>query len=266
MEKKIIVILHLALLLQLLHCIMAPKKSKVTTKPKEALYKFPESYYNLPKLLAKLFFKPGPESIISDQIITINNFFTSEFCNELIKSFVGSLTLETTPLIKSKDYAARFNDRISLNDIEASKVLWTYLKDILLQDPGYQDEELDEIKSIFQDAHGLNPQLRIYRYRKGHHFGKHYDDSVVCEGFNKDTPKVTTKWTLLIYLTGDDEFKGGDTIFYPEFERNAKPVSIHPTKGMALLHKHGDDCLKHEAQLVSEGEKWVLRSDVSYAF
>jgi hypothetical protein len=32
--------------------------------------------------------------------------------------------------------------------------------------------------------------------------------------------------------------------------------------GMALLHKHGDDCLFHEGKEVLSGEKWVLRSDL----
>jgi hypothetical protein len=32
--------------------------------------------------------------------------------------------------------------------------------------------------------------------------------------------------------------------------------------GMALLHKHGDDCLLHEGREVKSGEKWVLRSDL----
>lgn len=41
-------------------------------------------------------------------------------------------------------------------------------------------------------------------------------------------------------------------------------MNIHPSKGMALLHKHGDDCLKHEAEIVENGEKWVLRSDVIF--
>ncbi len=32
--------------------------------------------------------------------------------------------------------------------------------------------------------------------------------------------------------------------------------------GMALLHKHGQDCLLHEGREVMAGEKWVIRSDL----
>lgn len=32
--------------------------------------------------------------------------------------------------------------------------------------------------------------------------------------------------------------------------------------GMALLHKHGQDCLLHEGREVTQGAKWVIRSDL----
>lgn len=31
---------------------------------------------------------------------------------------------------------------------------------------------------------------------------------------------------------------------------------------MALLHRHGEQCLLHEGREVLSGEKWVLRSDL----
>lgn len=236
---------------------MAPQKRLVPQQK----YDFPQRFYALPN--TKLFYKPLPESIIEDQIVVIDHFFSHELCNELISSFTSSLKMETTPLIKSKDYAARFNDRISLTNFEAADALWKYLRDILLQETEYEDEELEEIDSIFMDAKSLNPQLRVYRYTKGHHFGKHYDESVSCPLAHDPKQKGRTKWTLLIYLTGDEEFSGGGTIFYPNM-RARDAINVHPSKGMALLHKHGDDCMQHEGELVKEGVKWVLRSDVTY--
>lgn len=240
---------------------MPPKKQpKAQAAPS---YDFPQSFYALRLNLSKLFFKPAPESLVEDQIITIDHFFSPEFCNELIASFESNLKLETTPLIKSREYAARFNDRISLTSYGAADSLWQYLREILLLKPEYEDPEIELINSIFLRAKSLNPQLRVYRYTKGHHFGKHYDDTVKCPLAHDPKKQGQTKWTLLIYLTGDDEFKGGSTIFYPDM-RGQQKLSVHPSKGMALLHKHGDDCLKHEAELVKEGVKWVLRSDVTY--
>lgn len=71
-----------------------------------------------------------------------------------------------------------------------------------------------------------------------------------------------TTWTLLIYLS---TCAGGETVFYPEptrSNRKPEPVSVAPEMGMALLHRHGDQCLLHEGKEVLQGEKWVLRSDL----
>lgn len=247
---------------------MAPKRAKAVVTngrnhaSKKAEYDFPGSFYRLAAGLSKLFFKPTAETVIPGQIVTIEKFFTKDFCDELVKSFESGLSLETTPLIKSKEYAARFNDRISLTNFAAASSLWDHLRNVLLADTF--DHEDQETIEEFVDAVGLNPQLRVYRYNKGHHFGKHYDEAVLCPLSDKPgSKKGITKWTLLIYLTGDDEFAGGGTIFHPEI-RGVKPLNVHPSKGMALLHKHGDDCLKHEAEIVKSGTKWVLRSDVVY--
>lgn len=86
------------------------------------------------------------------------------------------------------------------------------------------------------------------------------------------TPAKTT-WTLLIYLTGPETgCVGGETIFYPELgsakqysgrsAEGTQPISVGLEVGMALLHKHGQDCLLHEGAEVKEGEKWVIRSDL----
>jgi hypothetical protein len=43
---------------------------------------------------------------------------------------------------------------------------------------------------------------------------------------------------------------------------SAEPVVVGLETGMALLHKHGADCMLHEGREVTAGEKWVLRSDL----
>ncbi|OBA23887.1 hypothetical protein METBIDRAFT_34590 [Metschnikowia bicuspidata var. bicuspidata NRRL YB-4993] len=241
---------------------MAQRKQRSVSEELR-VYDFPQNLYTLNANFKSSFFKPVPESVVENQIITIEHFFTDEFCNELITDFSNKLTLETTPLIKSREYAARHNDRVSVTSLPAADALWKYLRSVLMEVPQYDASELDLIRQIFKNAKSLNPQLRIYRYIKGHHFGKHYDESVSCPLAHDAKIKGKTKWTLLIYLTGDDEFSGGGTIFHPEI-RDSMPLNIHPSKGMALLHKHGDDCLKHEAEIVRSGVKWVLRSDVTY--
>lgn len=41
-------------------------------------------------------------------------------------------------------------------------------------------------------------------------------------------------------------------------------ADVRPKVGLALLHKHGDDCLLHEGRIVKSGRKYVLRSDVVF--
>lgn len=85
---------------------------------------------------------------------------------------------------------------------------------------------------------------------------------------------LRSRWTLLIYLTGtvdnDDvgAVDGGSTIFWTK-EPNRKgkggeSLSVQLRAGRAVLHKHGDDCLLHEGEVVRSGDKWILRSDLMY--
>lgn len=232
------------------------KKDAVRTKP---TYEFPVQFSSLIEKRFSLFYTPPIEVLGNGHIVTIPEFLSVEACNSLIDSFVKELNIETTPLIKSKDYAARVNDRSLVNDSHAARDLWAYLKHVLLLPKN--EETTPTLQGHFEKGRGLNPNLRMYRYRPGHFFGKHYDELVRCVA--EDGAIGHTKWTLLIYLTGGEDFEGGGTIFYANSAR-IDPLNVHPSKGMALLHKHGDDCLMHEAEMVQRGEKWVLRSDVVF--
>ncbi|KAF9193311.1 hypothetical protein BGZ50_007572 [Haplosporangium sp. Z 11] len=41
-------------------------------------------------------------------------------------------------------------------------------------------------------------------------------------------------------------------------------IAVKPERGLLLVHKHGDDCMLHEALMVTRGFKYVLRTDVVY--
>lgn len=61
-------------------------------------------------------------------------------------------------------------------------------------------------------------------------------------------------------------------MFYPELgsakkssgkgSEGSEPLVVGLEVGMALLHKHGNECLLHEGREVTSGEKWVIRSDL----
>lgn len=109
---------------------------------------------------------------------------------------------------------------------------------------------------------GLYPKIRMYHYPPSTFFGPHFDATT-----KDDVTGLRSKWTLLIYLTGED-VQGGSTIFWTK-EPNRKgkggeSIGVKLKTGRAVLHKHGDDCLLHEGEMVTAGDKWILRSDVMY--
>ncbi|EFN58883.1 hypothetical protein CHLNCDRAFT_50409 [Chlorella variabilis] len=158
--------------------------------------------------------------------------------------------------------AFRDNDRIQFQDQQLADQLW-------------QAAGLQQLCAGLGDEEGcpvrLNPNIRIYRYRPGQKFGKHIDES------NELGCGQYTQYTLLIYLS---TCGGGETIFYGESGpaaahalfcrprraggRNCKLAAVTPQPGLALLHRHGDECMEHEAAAVTAGIKYVLRSDVVF--
>ncbi|KAI8098160.1 uncharacterized protein B0P05DRAFT_501584 [Gilbertella persicaria] len=185
-----------------------------------------------------------------DQIYVINKFFTEKECQSVIAFFETNLPpKESLGGKPKKGYAFRNNDRQALEDPKIAQLLWQGMEQIVLDSPMAQWNRTPK---------GLNSNIRVYRYRKGHSFASHYDESV-----QDKTTGLWTDWTLLIYLNEDME--GGETVFYRESSPNNRkpdPIVIKPKKGMALFHRHGTHCLLHEAMEVVNGNKWVLRSDV----
>jgi hypothetical protein len=96
------------------------------------------------------------------------------------------------------------------------------------------------------------------------------DSNTVTLPSSANNPAIPAKttWTLLLYLTSPATgCMGGETVFYPDppkgkKDKSPEPVVVDLEVGMALLHKHGRDCMLHEGREVLEGEKWVIRSDL----
>ncbi|KAI4106290.1 MAG: hypothetical protein L6R37_002272 [Teloschistes peruensis] len=186
------------------------------------------------------------ETLLEDQIILIRNFFTSSLCKNYV-SFLSTLPLVTTPGKPKKGDALRVNDRFQVDDPGFADQLWDIagLRDLITREDGdgaRSKEELDD------------------------------ESNVLVLPTSPPTPAKTT-WTLLIYLSGPSTgCVGGETVFYPELgpakkisgkeNDGSKPVVVDLETGMALLHKHGQDCLLHEGREVTQGEKWVIRSDL----
>ncbi|KAK7538967.1 hypothetical protein IWX49DRAFT_535944 [Phyllosticta citricarpa] len=215
------------------------------------------------------------QEVLPGQIVTIPNFWPSSLCKTYV-SFLSSLPLATTPGKPKKGDAVRVNDRFQLQDPVFAKRLWeeTCLKDLVLGTVKTEDGmnlSPEERRDLWGgDVVGLNPNIRIYRYSQGQFFDQHYDDfnNVMIPG----TPAIQaqTTWTLLLYLTSPATgCIGGETVFYPDPPKKSskkdpppEPLAVGLEVGLALLHRHGADCMLHEGREVLAGEKWVIRSDL----
>ncbi|KAK9823754.1 hypothetical protein WJX72_005176 [[Myrmecia] bisecta] len=157
--------------------------------------------------------------------------------------------------------AYRDNGRVGVDSPSLADGLWEF---------GGLCQLFGNITVAGHRAVGLNPAIRFYKYEKGQRFGKHVDDSNPVARW----PGSHTAYTLLVYLTGGHQsagkqhstggvLRGGQTVFYGN--RGKQVASVDPVAGRALLHRHGDDCLEHEALEVTSGIKYILRSDVVFA-
>ncbi|GAB7343567.1 hypothetical protein MBLNU457_1572t1 [Dothideomycetes sp. NU457] len=214
-------------------------------------------------------------TLLPDQILTISSLFPASLCKKYV-SFLSTLPLVTTPNKPKKGDAVRVNDRFTVQDPVFAERLWreTGLSELVQNastatenDDGLSKDQKNDLWG--GEVLGLNPNIRVYRYREGQFFDKHYDDSNNISFTTEDSRSVQgkTTWTLLLYLTGPvNGVEGGETVFYPEAPKRSRevvqPVVVGLEEGMALLHRHGRECMIHEGREVTKGEKWVLRSDL----
>ena len=137
------------------------KKTKVTPSPKQPppanLPKWPPLRPLVPT--SDLFL----DTILADQIVVVRNLLTSSLCRQYV-SFLSSLPLVTTPDQPRKGDALRVNDRFQIEDPGFAKQLWsgTGLKHLVEANNSWGGELC-----------GLNPRIRIYRYRKNQFFDQH---------------------------------------------------------------------------------------------
>ncbi|MEM7665150.1 MAG: 2OG-Fe(II) oxygenase [Pseudomonadota bacterium] len=104
-------------------------------------------------------------------------------------------------------------------------------------------------------AIGLNERFRVYRYQPGHFFDWHQDGV-----FTRDNGEAS-HFTLLICL--NNEFEGGATSFSAVLSPYVfDDFRIEAEAGKAVLFFHP---ISHRGDVVTSGEKYMLRTDVMYA-
>ena len=178
---------------------------------------------------------------------SVTSFLTPDECRAFVK--YGELEgFKLTRQTASRDFAHRKQGRIS---IQSQTIADSIFKRCL-----------PFLPSIIDNAHpvGCSSNIRLYRYELGDSFGRHVDESSMEGG-------KMSKLTALIYLNQEEmAIMGGETVFYEAEDESRVFASFDPAElpGGLLLHGHGSRCLTHEASLVTEGTKYVLRTDVLY--
>jgi hypothetical protein len=97
----------------------------------------------------------------------------------------------------------------------------------------------------------LNERLRCLRYTKGGFFKPHYD--LGYDGYEG----YDSTYTIQIYL--NDGYEGGRLIFMGDGEIDPWMVPFEPKEGSIVIF---DQRLKHQAELVTEGTKYTMRTDI----
>lgn len=122
---------------------------------------------------------------------------------------------------------------------------------------------------------GINMRWRLYKYNPNDIFKIHTDGSWPGSGVDPKTGRLVQdlfgdRWsqlTWVLYL--NDDFKGGATKFYKPVDARHVAVSgeTPAVRGSACCFFHGQHPLSHlhEGALVTEGTKYIIRSDVLYS-
>ena len=173
---------------------------------------------------------------IAESIFTVEDFLTRQECleNIVLSEKIGYELAKVNTASGSKVRTdIRNNNRAFHKSEELARKLWEKLA-------AFVPAQLGNSQPI-----GLNELFRFYRYQRGHQFKGHYDESYIRN------EREASYFTFMVYL--NDNFQGGDTTFHG--------LCIRPRQGMALIFLHS---LYHEGSEVTQGVKYVLRSDVMY--
>jgi WD40 repeat protein len=147
----------------------------------------------------------------------------------------------------------RNNDRFVIDNDSLATELFDKVKPYL--------PEVIKIASNIDSENGvwhlkeLNNRLRFCKYSAHQYFHRHLD------GVHYQNETTQSKLTFMIYLNSATEFKGGRTLFYKTKETDEIWAAYTPKQGDLIVFDHN---IWHEGEVLTEGEKFVLRSDILY--
>lgn len=180
----------------------------------------------------------APLDLTAPMVWTVPDIITREECRALIAR-IDEAGLAPAPITTGAGFVMRPDIRNNSR--------------VVMDDPLLAGELFRRVASHVpavlsaSDVVSANERLRCYRYERGQRFAPHYDGAFVRNA------EEMSRLTFMVYL--NDDFTGGTTNFLHLEKR------IEPRAGMALFFQHR---LLHEGSEVTDGVKYVLRSDVMY--
>ena len=102
----------------------------------------------------------------------------------------------------------------------------------------------------------LNERLRLLRYKQGQFFHSH-NDAIFVRG-KEQGERAGEKSYVSVQVYLNEKFKGGNTTFHGR----GRHLDVKPRTGSILIFEHG---ILHEGQKVTQGKKYLLRTDVMYS-
>lgn len=148
----------------------------------------------------------------------------------------------------------RNNDRFVMDNDILANLLFEKVKPYL--------PKIIEINSTIQAENGvwhlkeLNNRIRFCKYSANQYFHRHLD------GIHYRNDTTQSKLTFMVYLNSATEFKGGRTLFFKTKETDEIWASYIPKQGDLIVFDHN---VWHEGEVLTQGEKFVLRSDILYS-
>ena len=222
------------------------------------------------------------EERLENKALVLHDFLTLEECNRLIElmesrnrepEFDGDVVMQAANpkaeyrnnlriLVKGKSVADILFQRLLpvLDAINQREILCTRENSDSFLTGGMG------MKGLWK-MHSLNDLFRLCKYDTLGHFGPHYDGDYVEDPCLKRSLK-----TFMVYL--NDDYQGGETSFSDDHDIHldtARGIYCSPEdevytqlkarRGDLLIFDHK---ILHEGKQVTEGVKYIMRSDVMY--
>ncbi len=181
--------------------------------------------------------------------LLIKGAFGIDFCDELIAQKKATFKKAKTHYPTSY----RNNERQLLESNSLSTQLFEEIRNYIPEK--IKIEGISKRESGTWKLFGINARMRICRYLPNQYFNKHLD------GVHYDSEVKQSKLTFMIYLNGSEDFDGGRTLFFNSKEDDSVIANYVPEKGDLMIFDHN---LWHSGELVLNGEKYILRSDIVY--